>query len=470
MLAGDDHPQRPAVHYTPVANWMNDPNGLIVLDGRYHLYYQHNPLGKEWGNMSWGHAVSDDGVRWEHLPLAIGRNEADGYTIFSGSAVLDRENTAGRSRDGRPPLVACFTADHRAAEHRQTIHVAFSHDGGTSFEEYDGNPVLDVSEGKFGDPKVFRHDPSRRWIMVNIRGYGQGCVEFYGSGDLLHWEKLSEFEASDEAPGTWECPDLFPLWIEGDPSRIAWALKINHQVRGAAAAGSYFLGEFDGRAFRRDGTPAQAIAPHADPYYAEVTYNDDPASRSGQATQMGWLRLPVGDRPWTGAQSIPRTTSLIDTDAGPRIVQRPIAALEAVRRPLGEMGGCGADGTALAACKPGMRALDVELALTDVDAPAGLALELDAGELRVSIDPHAETLAIELDGERLESGAIPPIADGDARLRVIYDATLVEAFAGRGQCVVAADVARASCCRGVRAVAEAPGARLARGAAFALLP
>jgi sucrose-6-phosphate hydrolase SacC (GH32 family) len=449
---------------------MNDPNGLVVLDGRYHLYYQHNPLGIEWGNMSWGHAVSDDGIRWEQLPLAIGRNDAGGYTIFSGSVVLDREDTAGRARDGRPPVVACFTADHRCPEHRQTIHVAFSHDGGTSFTEYKGNPVLDVEEAKFGDPKVFRHDPTGRWIMVNIRAYGQGRVEFYGSGDLLHWEKLGQFEAPDEAPGTWECPDLFPLWIEGDPARIKWALKVNHQVKGRGAAGSYFLGDFDGQVFRRDGTPAQRIAPHADPYYAEVTYNDDPAARFGQATQIGWLRLTPGDRPWTGAQSIPRTTALVDTAAGPRLVQRPIATLDALRAPLGEMGGCGADGARLAACDPPMAALDVELELADLDAAAGLALDLDAGELRVRVDPQAGSVTIDLDEQRLEAGAIPPIQDGLARLRVIYDATLVEAFYGGGECVVAADVERATCCRSVRTVADSSSARLVRSAAFTLFP
>ena len=160
---------RPAFHFTPEKNWMNDPNGMVFFEGEWHLFYQYNPHGNTWGHMSWGHAVSRDLVRWEHLPLALA--EEDGVMIFSGSAVVDWKNTSGFGKDGKPPLVAIFTG-HR--EGRQDQRIAFSNDRGRTWTKFPGNPVLDVKMADFRDPKVFWHEASSRWEIGRGR-VGKEC-------------------------------------------------------------------------------------------------------------------------------------------------------------------------------------------------------------------------------------------------------------------------------------------------------
>src|SRR4051812_800226 len=154
---------RPQFHFTPQKNWMNDPNGLVFYQGEYHLFYQYNPFDEKWGHMSWGHAVSRDLVHWQHLPLALA--EAEGTMIFSGSAVVDWENTSGFGKAGKPPLVAIYTG-HRPADGIESQCIAFSNDKGRTWTKYSGNPVLSLNARDFRDPKVQWHSPSRRWVMT----------------------------------------------------------------------------------------------------------------------------------------------------------------------------------------------------------------------------------------------------------------------------------------------------------------
>ena len=253
MIERDDDapaadPYRPAYHYTPARNWMNDPNGLVFHDGEYHLFYQYNPGGPDWGNIGWGHAVSRDLATWHELGLAIA---ADGdEQVFSGSAVVDVANTSGFGRPGRPALVAIYTSA-RAGVQAQSL--AYSTDRGRSWTKYAGNPVLDVGSANFRDPKVFWHAPTRRWIMSVVRSL-ERRVSFYASDDLRSWRRLSDFGPTGAVGGAWECPDLIELPIEGRPGESAWMLTVSLNPGGAAGGSGiqYFVGVFDGTRFTPD--------------------------------------------------------------------------------------------------------------------------------------------------------------------------------------------------------------------------
>lgn len=196
---------RPQYHFTPAINWMNDPNGLVYYHGEYHLFYQYNPSGNTWGNMSWGHAVSRDLVHWTQLPVAIPQDTQE--MIFSGSAVVDTNNTTGFGKPGNPALVAIYTSVDKVTG-KQSQALAYSTDGGRTFTKYAGNPVLDIGSSNFRDPKVFWYEPGHEWLMT-VALSDQHKVSFYSSPDLKHWKHLSDFGPAGAAGGVWECPDLF---------------------------------------------------------------------------------------------------------------------------------------------------------------------------------------------------------------------------------------------------------------------
>jgi fructan beta-fructosidase len=423
---------QPRYHFTPPQNWMNDPNGLVHLDGEYHLFYQHNPYGTAWGHMSWGHAVSSDLVHWDHLPIAIYEQPEAGYTIFSGSAVIDRANTSGFGLGDTAPMVAVFTADHRACDPPvQNIHIAYSLDGGRTFAEYAGNPVIDVGERKFGDPKVFWHAATRQWIMVNISGLGQGHVVFYGSRDLKTWTYLSDFQAPDVAPGVWECPDLFPLPLDGHPSQIRWVLKTNCVTFGGGPSGTrYFVGDFDGITFTNAAAVGETLTSDEGVLYAEVTYNDAPG---GRRVLVGWLRQqPHEGRGWTGAQSVPRLLTLHSVKNGYALYQRPVPELDTFRgrrwvvrdQPLTEE-------VRLEDPDLSSRALDVRVVLDLRHAvEGGVRLGLGDGRIvTIGINSAASELFVALgDGRRVTTACA--VEDGTAVLQVLFDQDILEAFGG----------------------------------------
>jgi fructan beta-fructosidase len=251
--AADQHYReafRPQLHFTPAKNWMNDPNGLVYFDGEYHLFYQYNPYGDKWGHMSWGHAISRDLFHWEHLPVALA--EENDVMIFSGSAVVDSKNTSGFGEGGKPPLVAIYTG-HYTRKPLQNQNLAYSNDRGRTWTKYKGNPVLDINERDFRDPKVFWHEKTRRWIMA-VAWPVQRKVRFYSSANLKAWTHLSDFGPAGSTTGIWECPDLFPLPVESARGGEKWVLVVN-VGSGAPAGGSgsqYFVGQFDGTQFTLD--------------------------------------------------------------------------------------------------------------------------------------------------------------------------------------------------------------------------
>ena len=238
---------RPDFHFSPQQNWLNDPNGLVYFDGEYHLFYQYNPYGDQWGNMSWGHAVSTDFVHWQELPVAI--PVINGIAAFSGSAVVDWNNTSGFGINGEPPMVAIYTG---AGNGGQRQHIAYSNDKGRTWTTYSGNPVLDLYNNEFRDPKVFWYEPTQKWIMVVSLGADKR-VRFYQSANLKSWTFLHDFGDVGLLSGVWECPDLFELPVDGDTSNTKWVL----QVDVAPGTPQYFIGDFDGTAFIADKFPTE---------------------------------------------------------------------------------------------------------------------------------------------------------------------------------------------------------------------
>ena len=241
-----DQTYRPQFHYSPVKNWMNDPNGLVYYRGQYHLFYQYNPAGNTWGNMSWGHAVSTDLVHWTELPVAIPYDANE--LVFSGSAVVDKNNTSGLGTKANPPLVAIYTS---AKPGSQSQSLAYSTDGGLTFTKY--GTVLDIGSAEFRDPKVFWYAPANQWRMVVVKAT-EHKVSIYSSPNLKNWTHLSDFGPAGAVGGVWECPDLFPLAINGNPRKVKWVMVVNLNPGGIAggSGGQYFVGDFDGTTFTSD--------------------------------------------------------------------------------------------------------------------------------------------------------------------------------------------------------------------------
>ncbi len=316
---------RPSYHYAPAANWLSDPNGLVHQGGEWHLFYQYNPHGEDWGHMSWGHAVSPDLAQWEELPVALAEDAQ--HMIFSGSAVIDQANSAGF---GAGAMVAIYTGAGQGAEPLQTQCLAYSTDVGRSWTKYAGNPVLNESMADFRDPNVFWHEATQRWIMVVVRSNEQ-CAALYGSPDLKQWHELSRIETGGAPGEVWECPLLIELPVEGTGQR-RWLFKVD-VLRGAPGSGAlYQTGTFDGTRFVPDG-PWQ-IADLGSDFYAAIAWHE-PRDAHDRPCWIGWLgnhgvqgKLPK--QGWRGAMSTVRRLSLRRLGLKYRLVQeveRATAAL-----------------------------------------------------------------------------------------------------------------------------------------------
>lgn len=300
--AGDEQ-YRPAVHFTPKQNWMNDPNGMVYYNGVYHLYYQHNPSGTTWGNMSWGHATSTDLMHWKEQPLAIPTD--DQQDIFSGSVVVDKDNTSGFGTAENPPMVAIFTSAYKDAspyKGLQAQSLAYSVDQGQTWTKYSANPVLNRSSANFRDPKVFWYDSpggGGYWVMAAVEAT-EHKVLLYKSANLKDWSPLSEFGPANATGGLWECPDLFPLAVDDDPGNVKWVMVVNINPGGVAggSAGQYFVGDFDGTTFTSETTKASDALPAGTPLagfndgtYGGWTVSNEPGNR---------VNGPFGDAPAAG--------------------------------------------------------------------------------------------------------------------------------------------------------------------------
>ena len=446
---------RPSFHFTPAQNWMNDPNGLVFLEGEYHLFYQHNAFADVPGSIGWGHAVSRDLIHWEHLPVAI--PFANGVMAFSGCAVVDHHNSSGFGVNGQAPLILIFTG-HLEAKQIQDQRLAFSNDRGRTWTIFEGNPVLDIGQKDFRDPKVFWHAASRRWIMLVV--LANDCkVQFYGSSNLKDWAHLSDWGPFSSHEWNWEVPELFELPIlnsnGADSSETRWVLKVDVGAGGpfGGSAGMYFLGQFDGERFIADdpnlslSTPANWLDFGKD-FYAAITFANMP---DGRLIWLGWMNnwqyaAQTPTSPWRGAMSIPRNVSLKRFSSGLGLIQRPVRELEALRGKHHQFTNLQLDA--------GSRTLEIRGERLEIIAEFRPETANEFG-LKIRVGPNCETIigyetsGQELFVDRRKSGqvdfnehftgrhsALLPLEDGLLHLHMFIDSCSLEVFGNHGRTVI----------------------------------
>jgi len=317
---------RPQFHFSPPIHWTNDPNGLVFNNGEYHLFYQFNPFGNRWGHMSWGHAVSKDLVHWQPLPVAIG--EEKDTMIFSGSCVVDKNNTTGfATKTGQVPMVAIYTAHVDGLS--QTQHLAYSLDDGRTWTKYNHNPVLDLGKKDFRDPSVAWYEPGKKWVMTVALPL-EKQLQLYSSTDCKKWELMSTFGPAGDTSNIWECPGLFEVPVKDQPGKKKWVL-----MHSPAPYMQYFVGEFDGHSFTNESRKDRIYRPDYGPdYYAAISFNDLPAGRA--PVSIGWVNNwnyanDIPTTPWKSAMSLPRELSVKMIDGEWILLQQPSAGLKGLR-------------------------------------------------------------------------------------------------------------------------------------------
>jgi len=445
---------RPQFHFTPAKNWMNDPNGPIYYEGEYHLFYQYNPFSIEWGHMSWGHAVSRDLVHWEHLPIAL--SEENGIMIFSGSTVVDRHNSSGFCQGAEAKTPSCLVAIYTGhSEKLETQNLAYSNDRGRTWTKYADNPVVDLHLASFRDPKVFWHEDARQWVMVTVLA-SQHKVRFFGSADLKHWTALSDFGPAGATWGVWECPDLFPLPVDGDASQTKWVLSIN-SPRGAARGWSnqYFVGSFDGKTFSPESSTEKPLwVDYGLDFYASTSFSDLPKSDK-RHIWLGWLtnwefgaRMPPDQ--WRGEQSIPREVKLKRFADGIHLVQEPIVELQVLRarHTIVENRSIEAANHLLNSKKVRGETLEITAEISSGDASEfGLRVrEGDGEETLIGVDTKKQTLFVDRSRSsgvsfdehfpRRDAGPITLVEGKSVKLHIFVDRESVEIFGNDGETVI----------------------------------
>ncbi len=400
-------PLRGQFHFSPKRGWNNDPNGLVFYNGEYHLFFQHNPYGWSWGNMHWGHAVSKDLVHWQELGDKLWPDEMG--PMFSGSAVVDWKNTSGFGsgfdRDGKPPMVLFYTAAGNPA----VQCLAYSTDGRT-FTKYRGNPVLKQITPGNRDPKVFWHEPTKRWVMVlYVEVDRVHTIHFFTSPNLKDWTFTSKTD------GFYECPDFFELPVDGDGARKKWVLL--------GASSEYQVGSFDGERF----TPETRKFPghRGKGFYAAQSFSDVP---DGRRLFIGWFQTETKGMPFNQSMTIPLALGLAQTGDGPRLTFTPATELNVLRaRPhrLGPMPLAPGDKNPLDRFQAELFEVRAEF------EPKGASeVVFNIRGVTVSYDPKKQELSVA--GHR----APAPLRDVKQRLIIYCDRTGLEVFASDGLCYV----------------------------------
>jgi len=431
---------RPRFHFTAKNGWLNDPNGLVFYQGEYHLFFQHNPLGNDWGNMTWGHATSRDLLHWEQLPNAI-CPDAMG-TIFSGSAAVDWQNTAGFQAGPEKVIVAAYTAaGATSALFCQCL--AYSNDCGRTWQKYSGNPVLPNITGHADrDPKIFWHAATGQWVMVLCLRHPQS-FGFFTSPDLKTWKQASTLT------DFFECPDLIELAVEGDPGNKKWVLL--------EASGQYLIGRFDGQSFQAE-TEKQSLD-FGKFFYAPQTFNDIPAG-DGRKIQLAWMRGgKYPDMPFNQQMAFPCELTLQSSGAGLHLRRRPVREIEALRGravrlqdlelkpgslPVAELPGC---------------PLDIAVTFA-IGAAAEVGLDVGGEAIRYNVRDAVLSCM---------GGSAPLLPEsGRIRLRVLADRTSIEVFGNDGRVVLSSCFLPAAADAGVSLFAAGGPARVTSFEAYVL--
>lgn len=428
----DGDERRPRFHFTSHRGWLNDPNGLVYFQGEWHLFYQHNPYGWNWGNMHWGHAVSRDLLQWQELPTALYPREW-GDWAFSGSAVVDHQNTSGFKTGEEPALVAAYTSTGRGE------CIAFSNDRGRTWTEYDKNPVVKHA-GR--DPKIIWHEPTERWVMAvydEPAGAERG-IAFYSSPDLKAWTFTSRI------PGFYECPDLFPLGVDGDQAKLQWILY--------GADGKYLVGDFDGKEFRSK-SPRQQV--WYGNFYAAQTFSDAPR---GRRVQIGWANgITFPGQPFNQQMTIPVELTLKSGTAGPQMKAWPVEEVSKRREWRTVATTPAADGLQLESGKSiSLLAGDGQLDLFDltceIDLQQTKKLTLTVCGAPVVYDSVAQTLSCRQVSAPVRSH------EGKLSLRILGDRGSLEVFAQHGDVAMSVGYSSAGADRSLKIMAEEGAAML----------
>ena len=431
---------RPTYHFSPLYGWMNDPNGMVYKDGEYHLFYQYNPYGSKWGNMSWGHAISQDLVNWKHLPVAIAPDALG--TIFSGSAVVDFDNTAGF---GAGAIIAIYTQN----SDRQVQSIAYSTDNGRTFTKYENNPVLTSEARDFRDPKVFWYESTKRWIMVLAVGQE---MQIFSSPNLKDWTFESRFgEGQGAHGGVWECPDLFELPVEGTNDK-KWVLLCNLNPGGpfGGSATQYFVGSFNGKEFVNESPSKTKWMDWGKDHYATVTWSDAPDNRRiAIAWMSNWQYAnDVPTSQYRSPNSVPRDLSLFTVDGETYLQSAPspelLALRDASKKRSFKVGGT----RTIKEMIPGNDgAYEIELTIENQRADViGFRLYNDKGE---EVDMQYDMKEKKFSMDRRKSGEVSfnenfPVLTWTAieagkdvlKLRLFVDKSSVEAFGDGGRFVM----------------------------------
>lgn len=329
---------RPQLHFSPKANWMNDPNGMVYYEGEYHLFFQYYPDSTVWGPMHWGHAVSKDLIHWNELPVALFPDSL-GY-IFSGSIVVDEQNSSGFQTGKEKPLIALFTYHDSKGEKAgrndfQTQGLAYSLDRGITWTKYHQNPVIPNAGTKdFRDPKVRWHKTSASWILTLAAG---DEIRFFRSRNLKDWEFSGSFGKEEgNHGGVWECPDLIELPIDnGNVKKWVLLVSIGNGAPNGGSGTQYFIGDFDGKTFHNNlSKTTQLWLDYGTDNYAGVTWSNAPDNR---AIFLGWLSnwqyaQLVPTRKWRSSMTLPRELSLKQIKEGVRLVSKPVSNLKSLRK------------------------------------------------------------------------------------------------------------------------------------------
>ena len=422
---------RQVAHYTPQIGWINDPNGMVYHNGEWHLFHQYNPMGSRWGNMSWGHAVSRDLVKWEYLPTALYPDQIG--AIFSGSCVIDKNNTAGFGKDA---MVAIYTSAGR----KQTQSIAYSTDNGRTFTKYDKNPVLTSEQVDFRDPKVSWHEPTQRWIMPLACG---NAMEFYSSPNLREWQFESRFgEEYGCHGGVWECPDLIEMPYKGGTKWVLFCSLTKNPDHGSSV--QYFVGEFDGHTFTCD-TPKEYtdFLGWGRDNYATVTWSNAPEGRTvALGWQNNWLYGSDEEFPTTDFRaymSLPCELTLIEYNGRAKLVSQPVKEFSAYLQGIYTQNDIEVtEQYALPVELSGEDALWIECVVENADAEAmGIKLSNDKGEqVAISFDNSKQAFKV----DRTQAGEssfhekfagvveAPMSAAKEQRLTVVVDRASVECF------------------------------------------
>jgi fructan beta-fructosidase len=424
-----NEPFRPKFHFSPPQWWANDPNGLVYLDGEYHLFYQYHPEGLTWGPMHWGHAISADLIHWENLPIALFPDDIG--TIFSGSVVIDAYNTSGLVPDGG--MIAVYSYN------TQTQGIAYSTDNGRTWIKYDGNPVINALAKDFRDPKVFWHDPTNQWIVAIAAG---SEIQFFASPNLIDWKYISTFTTDFFTMGVWEMPDLFPLEFNGE---TRWLLLVSVSS-GAPAGGSgtmYFIGDFDGERFAATVTNDILWLDFGPDNYAGTTWNNAP---DGERIFIAWMNNwryaeAIPTSPWRGAMTFPRQLSLVETIDGVRLAQQPVKSIESLRELVAWQEDALVEGEMILEDVQG-RTLEI-IADFEFDSATSFGMQLHRDRdtsVKITYDVAQDQLTVDRPRHEALSAQYPvffaaplKVEDGRVQMRILLDESSVEIFANDGE-------------------------------------